>query len=50
MQKGYMQIFSGAMTGIRNPKAHSNVIVDEKRAIHHLHLASLLHHVSDERL
>ena len=50
MQKGYMQIFSGAMAGIRNPKAHSNVVIDEKRAIHHLHLASLLHFVFDERL
>jgi uncharacterized protein (TIGR02391 family) len=50
IQKGYMQIFAGAMTGIRNPKAHSNVTIDANRAIHHLHLASLLHHVFDERL
>jgi len=50
MQQGYMQIFAGAMTGIRNPKAHSNVVIDEQRAIHYLHLASLLHHVFDERL
>ena len=50
IQQGYMQIFAGAMTGIRNPKAHSNVRIDEERAIHHLHLASLLHHVFDERL
>jgi uncharacterized protein (TIGR02391 family) len=50
MQKGYMQIFSGAMSGIRNPKAHSNVIIDEKRAIHHLHVASLLFYVFDGRL
>ena len=50
IQQGYMQIFAGAMTGIRNPKAHSNVSIDEKRAIHHLHLASLLHQIFDERL
>jgi uncharacterized protein (TIGR02391 family) len=50
MQKGYMQIYSGAMTGIRNPKTHSNVMIDEKRSIHHLHLASLLHFIFDERL
>lgn len=50
MQKGYMQIFAGSMTGIRNPKAHSNVSIDSDRAIHHLHLASLLHSVFDERL
>ena len=50
IQKGYLQIFAGAMIGIRNPKAHSNVIIDANRAIHHLHLASLLHHVFDEKL
>jgi uncharacterized protein (TIGR02391 family) len=50
IQKGYLQIFAGAMTGIRNPKAHSNVTIDANRAIHHLHLASLLHYVFDERL
>jgi uncharacterized protein (TIGR02391 family) len=50
IQKGYMQIFAGAMTGIRNPKAHSNVTIDASRAIHHLHLASLLHYIFDERL
>jgi uncharacterized protein (TIGR02391 family) len=50
VQKGYMQIFAGAMTGIRNPKAHSNVTIDESRTIHHLYLTSLLHQVFDERL
>jgi uncharacterized protein (TIGR02391 family) len=50
IQKGYLQIFSGAMTGIRNPKAHSNVTIDANRAIHHLHLASLLHQIFDHRL
>lgn len=50
IQKGYMQIFAGAMTGIRNPKAHSNVTIDASRAIHHLHLASLLHQIFDDRL
>jgi uncharacterized protein (TIGR02391 family) len=49
IQKGYMQIFAGSMTGIRNPKAHSNVIIDARRAIHLLHLASLLHFVFDDR-
>jgi uncharacterized protein (TIGR02391 family) len=50
IQKGYMQIFAGSMTGIRNPKAHSNIIIDAPRAIHLLHLASLVHFVFDERL
>ena len=50
MQKGFMQIFAGSMTGIRNPKAHSNVTIGSERAMHHLHLASLLRFVFDERL
>jgi uncharacterized protein (TIGR02391 family) len=28
IQQGYMQIMAGAMTGIRNPKAHANVNPD----------------------
>jgi len=40
IQKGYMQIFSGAMTGIRNPKAHENIKIDEKKAIHFLFLST----------
>jgi uncharacterized protein (TIGR02391 family) len=48
-QKGYMQIFAGTMTGIRNPKAHSNVQIDSARAIHLLSLASLLLFKIDER-
>lgn len=42
IQKGYIQIFSGAITGIRNPKAHKNITIDKNRAIHLLFLASLL--------
>ncbi len=48
IQLGYMQIFAGAMTGIRNPKAHGNISIDEKRAIHFLFLASLLMSKLDE--
>jgi uncharacterized protein (TIGR02391 family) len=47
-QQGYMEIFAGTMTGIRNPKAHDNVVIDEKRTIHLLHLASLLMYKLDE--
>lgn len=47
-QQGYMDIFAGSMTGIRNPKAHDNVVIDERRAIHLLHLASLLMYKLDE--
>ncbi len=48
IQKGYMQIFSGTMTGIRNPKAHDNITIDANRAIHLLYLASLLFYKLDE--
>lgn len=49
IQIGYMQIFSGSMTGIRNPKAHDNIKIDSKRAIHFLFLASLLMFKIDEK-
>lgn len=49
IQIGYMQIFAGAMTGIRNPKAHANIQIDATRAIHFLFLASLLLFKLDER-
>lgn len=48
IQEGYMHIFAGAMQGIRNPKAHDNVIITRERAIHHIFLASLLMHILDE--
>jgi hypothetical protein len=37
-----MQIFAGSMTGIRNPHAHVNWVIDAKRGRHYLYLASLL--------
>jgi len=48
IQIGYMQIFSGSMTGIRNPKAHANLIIEKARSIHFLFLASLLMFKLDE--
>jgi uncharacterized protein (TIGR02391 family) len=50
VQQGYMQIYAGAMTGIRNPKAHANIIINDIRARHVLYLASLLAYRFDERL
>ena len=47
-QKGYMRLSAGAMTGIRNPKAHANVFIDDNRAIHLLFVASLLRSKLDE--
>jgi uncharacterized protein (TIGR02391 family) len=32
MQTGYQQLFAGAMTGVRNPKAHSLVTIDRPAA------------------
>lgn len=50
IQQGYMQIFAGAMTGIRNPKAHGNLNPDSSKALHLIALASLLMHKIDERV
>jgi len=47
IQQGYMQIFAGAMIGIRNPKAHEVIVIDRERAIHFIFLASLLMHTLD---
>ena len=42
IQKGYMQMLAGAMTGIRNPKAHANVVITKEEALNSLFFASLL--------
>lgn len=49
IQQGYMDMFAGAMAGIRNPKAHENIIITAERAAHHLVLASLLFSRLEER-
>ena len=41
IQQGYMLMFAGGITGIRNPKAHENITIDANRAIHFLFVASL---------
>jgi uncharacterized protein (TIGR02391 family) len=48
IQLGYMRLFAGAMIGVRNPKAHENVVIDANRAMHFLFLASLLLYKIDE--
>ena len=50
IQKGYHLIFAGTMIGIRNPKAHANLEIDQIRAIHFLFLASLLMFKLDEQI
>ena len=48
MQRGYMDLFAGAMAGVRNPKAHGNIEITRERAIHFLFLASLLFFTLDQ--
>lgn len=48
IQRGYLDLFAGAMAGVRNPKAHGNIQITEERAIHFLFLASLLFFKLDE--
>lgn len=50
IQKGYMDIFAGAMTGIRNPKAHGNETISKEDAYRKLILASMLLYKIDERV
>ena len=50
VQQGYMQIFAGAMTGVRNPQAPGNLDPDSSSALHLICLASLLLRKLDERL
>lgn len=50
IQQGYMQIMAGSMTGIRNPKAHSNLNPDNAKTLHLICLASLLMLKIDERM
>lgn len=49
-QQGYMQIYAGSMTGIRNPKAHANLTPSPRKTLHLVALASLLMHRLDERI
>lgn len=48
LQQGYMELFAGAMMGVRNPKVHGLVKIERERCIHFLFLASLLAFKVDE--
>jgi uncharacterized protein (TIGR02391 family) len=50
MQQGYMEMFAGAMSAVRNPKAHESVVLTPERAIHLLFVASTLWHTLDARI
>jgi len=48
-QEGFMHLFAGAMLGIRNPKAHENIVQKDKyKALEYLVFASLLCRRLDE--
>lgn len=48
MQKGYMYMFAGAMSALRNPKAHENISLDKEECKKRLVFASLLMDKLDE--
>ena len=50
VQKGYMEMFAGAMTGIRNPKAHSNMTITKEDAIRELNFARMLMYRVDQAI
>lgn len=50
MQRGYMNLFAGAMSAVRNPKAHDNISISSERALHFLFLASMLWTTLDNRV
>jgi uncharacterized protein (TIGR02391 family) len=50
-QEGFMFLFMGAMEGIRNPKAHENIIQnDPNRTLEYLAFASMLFKQLDKRI
>ena len=50
IQQGYMEMFAGAMIGIRNPQAHNNLLITKDNAIRELHFASMLMYKIDDEL
>ena len=48
IQKGYMQMLAGAMSALRNPKAHANITITEDDAMRRLMFASMLMYKIDE--
>jgi uncharacterized protein (TIGR02391 family) len=49
-QQGYMEIYAGVMTGIRNPKAHDNEMITKEDALRKLVMISLLMYKIDGRV
>jgi uncharacterized protein (TIGR02391 family) len=47
-QKGFMMMFSGAVSGLRNPRAHGFIHDDPERALEFIAFVSLLAKLLDE--
>ena len=47
-QKGFMQLFAGAVSGLRNPRAHGFIQDDPERALEFVAFVSLLAKLLDE--
>lgn len=47
-QKGFMEMLAGAMSALRNPKAHANITIDHDDAMRRLMFASMLMYKIDE--
>lgn len=50
IQKGYMQMLAGAMSALRNPKAHANITITKDDAMRRLMFASMLMYKIDEAI
>lgn len=47
-QKGFMEMLAGAMSALRNPKAHANITISQDDAMRRLIFASMLMYKIDE--
>ena len=47
-QKGFMEMLAGAMSALRNPKAHANIPIEQEDAMRRLIFASMLIYKIDE--
>ena len=48
IQKGFMEMLAGAMSALRNPKAHANIVIKRDDAMRYLIFASMLMYKIDD--
>ena len=48
IQKGFMEMLSGAMSALRNPKSHENILISRENAMRQIIFASMLMYKIDE--